>query len=227
MALADLNRSNDTPISTLKLSTIVPKDFPTLPAAVASMTLANQNAAKPRYTSMTDWGGAATPDGEDPGLPTAANQPFSTAAGSLANSSGGANEADYAPRTQSAKLAQTAGQVGVIDVTRSRGPVAPAQRYPVAGDAALAAPVVTSISPNTAVHGAQPLVVTITGTGFTPYSRVITGGTGSPWDDMAKYLSATQMTVTVDPRGAVAGTSSIAVEDHSVLSNTTINFTFT
>jgi hypothetical protein len=202
-----------------------------LPITGAMLAVANANAGKPRYTSMSDWlGGVA--GGEDPGLPGAANEPFNSAAVAVADASGGANQADYAPRNQNAKR-QVANlgapsPTAVVDVGRSRGGVAPGQRYPLAGDAALAAPVVTSLAPNTAVHGAQPISVIITGTGFTPYSRVISGGgVGSPWDASAQYLSATQLTFVVDPRGAIAGAISVAVEDHGVLSNTDVVFTFT
>jgi len=227
MALADLNRSNDTPISTLKLAEITPKDWPTLPAAItgAMLTDANPNEKRPRYDSMTDWAGGQLA-GEDPGLPTTANMPISTATVSLGTASGGAPAADYLPRDQQDKL--LAGQVGVVDVGRSRGSVAPGQRYPQAGDAALAAPVVSSLAPNTIAHGTNPLTVVITGTGFSPYSRVITGGgIGSPWDKAALYISPTQMSIVIDPRSASAGTASVAVEDHGVLSNTNVNFTFT
>jgi hypothetical protein len=204
-----------------------------LPITPAMLADANPNDGKPRYDSAAnvaaDWSGAVI-IGEDPGLPTAANQAFTKANVALARSGGGANEPDYAPRNLNAKRTAgnlTAGTVGVIDIGRNRGGISPRQPYPVVGDAALAAPVVSSLSPNTAAAGSQPLTVTITGTGFTPYSRVISGGSGSPWDSSMKYLSATQLTVVVDPRNAVAGTASIAVEDHGVLSNTTVNFTFT
>jgi hypothetical protein len=70
-------------------------------------------------------------------------------------------------------------------------------------------------------------VVTITGTGFTPFSRVVTGGAGSPFDASAQFVSATKMLVTIDPRSATPGTISVAVWDHSVLSNTNVVFTFT
>jgi hypothetical protein len=201
----------------------------TFPAPIASATLvvANANFDKPRYTAAgaADWAGGVVV-GEDPGLSHAANQAARTANAALANASGGAARADYAPRTQWAK-GQTAGQAATVEVNTPRGMVEPDERYPVAGDAAEAAPVVTSLLPSTAAAGSQPLTVTITGTGFTPYSRVITGGTGSPFDAEAKYLSATTMTVVIDPRGAVAGTISVAVEDHGVLSNTSVLFTFT
>ena len=192
-----------------------------LPVTTAMTALANPNVGKPRYNTLADWAGGVAL-GEDPGLPVAANQAFRSASVAIANRSGGADEADYTPRNQNAKRTAgnlSAGTVGVVDVGRNRGAVAPGQRYPVAGDAAVAAPVVASIAPNTAVHGANPLLVTITGTGFTPYSRVISGGTGAPWDASAQYVSATTMTILLDPRNSVAGTASIAVEDHSVLSS--------
>lgn len=200
------------------------------PLPITGAMLATANAAneqKPRY-NQADYIGGAT--GEDPGLPTAANQAFSTANVAVARDDGGANEPDYTPRNQNARRQQAnmpAGTVGVVDIGRNRGQVAPGQRYPLAGDTPLAAPVVSSISPTTAAAGSQPVVVTITGTGFSPYSRVVSGGSGSPWDSSAKYLSATTMTVVVDPRGAVAGTAAIAVEDHGVLSNVDKVFTFT
>lgn len=204
------------------------------PLPVADMTLANQNADKPRYTAVgaaADWSGAVSL-GEDPGLPTAANQGVTTANVALARSGGGANEPNYAPRSQNAKRAAgnlTPGTVGVVDIGRNRGTIAPGQRYPVAGDAAVPAPVVTSLSPNTAVSGAAgvPVAVTITGTGFTPYSRLITGGSGSPWDSSTKYVDATHLLFVTDPRSAVPGAISVAVEDHGVLSNTNVQFTFT
>lgn len=232
MALFDLNRSNDTPIATLKLSDIVPKNWHRFPSAISGAMLADSNAneAKPRYDSNTDWSGGVG-FGEDPGLPVAGIvAQFKSANVALARSDGGANEADYVPRNQNAKRTAgnlTAGTVGVVDVGRNRGTVAPGQRYPVAGDAALPAPVVSSIAPNTAVHGAQPLICLVTGTGFTPGSLVITGGSGSPWDLSSEYISPTQMRVLIDPRASQAGTVSVAVVDHSVMSNTNVLFTIT
>jgi hypothetical protein len=202
------------------------------PLTAAMLAVSNANAGKPRYTSMNDWlGGVGL--GEDPGLPGTANEPFNSASVAVADASGGANQADYAPRNLNAK--RTAANMGApspgfsVDTGRNRGSIAPRQRYPEAGDAALAAPVVASLTPNTAVAvTGQPLTVIITGTGFTPYSRVISGGgVGSPWDSSARYISATQLAFLVDPRSATAGAISVAVEDHGVLSNTSINFTFT
>jgi IPT/TIG domain-containing protein len=194
-----------------------------LPITAAMVTPANANAGKPRYDAASvasDWIGGVKGDDKD----------TSTANVAVARSGGGANEPNYSPRTQAQKagLANlTPGTVISTDVARPRGWIAPNQPYQGNG-AAPAAPVVSSISPNTAAAGSQPLVVTITGTGFTAWSTVWSGGSsGSPWDSSARYVSPTTMTVVVDPRAAVAGTASIAVEDHDLMSNTNINFTFT
>lgn len=192
------------------------------PITAAMVTPANANVTKPRYDSMTDWAGGGA--GADPGRPDAVNAAISSsrAAVALANSSGGAAEADYTPRTQNARL--IAGQVAAADIGRERGAIAPGQRYPVTGDPAPAAPVVSSISPTTGAQASLPLLVTITGTGFTPFSRVFTGGASTP-DGSAKYVDATHMTVPIWK--ASPGTVSVAVEDHSVLSNTDKVFTVT
>jgi hypothetical protein len=188
----------------------------TYPLPITAAMLATANAAnegKPRYSTMADWAGGLKGDDVDQ----------ATATVSIANDSGGANEADYTPRTQAAKAAAT-GNTLAVDVARPRGWIAPGQPY----GAVPAAPVVSSIAPTTAAAGSGPLQVTITGTGFSPYSRVITGGgAGSPWDAQAKYVSATSMTIVIDPRTAVPGTASVAVEDHDVLSNVDKLFTFT
>lgn len=202
-----------------------------LPITPAMLAVANPNAGKPSYSSMADWLGGVS-IGEDPGLPGPANEPFNTATVAIADASGGANQADYVPRNQNAKrLTANLGTPSpdfTVDVGRNRGALSPSQPYPVAGDTPPAAPVVTSLSPNTAVHGAQPVSVIITGTGFTRGSRVISGGgVGSPWDASAQYLSPTQLSFVIDPRGAIAGAITVAVEDHGVLSNTTVSFTFT
>jgi len=209
MALADLNRSNDTPIATLKLAEITPKDWPTNPSPVGSLALANQNAAKPRYSSMTDWAGGAV--GDD------VNQ--ATAAVTIARSGGGANEPDYTPRTQADRATQL-GTTLAVDVARARGWIEPRQPYgPVP-----AAPVVASISPTTAPQASLPLMVTITGTGFSVWSQVYTGGMPTP-EAKAVFVNATTMKVPI--WAAAPGTVSIAVKDHNVLSNTDILFTVT
>ena len=124
---------------------------------------------------------------------------------SSANSTG-----SYAPRTQ----AQRAGQLGVgmaVDVTTPRGWIDPNEPY----GAAPAAPVLTSISPTTGVHGAANMEVTLTGTGFTPKSSVYTGGVITPF---YSYVSPTQMKVTIDLVNSVAGVIDIKVLDHGLLS---------
>jgi hypothetical protein len=224
MALADLNRTNDTPIATLKLSDIQPRVWNTPPAAItgAMITDANPNHPKPRYDSMTDWAGGVRGDDVDQATATVA----------LARSGGGANEPDYAPRTQAAKAAMpgtvppnaVAGEpdfVLVTDVARPRGWIAPQQPYT---GTVPAAPVVSSIAPTTAAATTLPLLVTITGTGFSPFSTVLTGGSNVP-DTSGKYVDATHMTVAIWK--ASAGTVSVAVEDHNVLSNTNVVFTAT
>jgi hypothetical protein len=183
------------------------------------LVMANQNAKKPVHYAAGDWSPGVTGDDDH----------VSKASVALARSGGGANEPDYTPRQYTdivAKPNWTSGTIRAPDVGRPEGQVGPTDRYPNASDTALAAPTITSLSPNTAVHGAQPLVVTITGTGFTQWSSVVSGGTGSPWDSTVKYLSPTQMTIVVDPRPAVAGTASIVVWDHGVASAAS-NFTFT
>jgi hypothetical protein len=83
---------------------------------------------------------------------------------------------------------------------------------------------VSSISPTTGAQASLPLLVTITGTGFTPFTTVLTGGSNVP-DPAARYVDATHMTVPVWK--ASPGTVSVAVEDHNVLSNTNVVFTVT
>jgi hypothetical protein len=219
MALADLNRAQDTPITTLKLSEIAPKVWNTPPAAItaAMITDANPNDPKPRYDSMTDWAGGVRGDDVDQATATVA----------LARSGGGANEPDYTPRTEAQKAAAanlTAGTVIVTDIARPRGWIAPYQSIAAAGGSAPAAPVVSSIAPTTGAATTLPLLVTITGTGFSPFSTVLTGGSNVP-DTSGKYVDATHMTVAIWK--ASAGTVSVAVEDHNVLSNSNVVFTVT
>jgi hypothetical protein len=227
MALADLNRAQDTPITTLKLSEIAPKVWNTPPAAITGAMIAdaNPNEAKPRYDSMTDWAGGVRGDDVDQATATVA----------LARSGGGANEPDYAPRTQAAKAAMpgtvppnaVAGEPDFTlakDIARARGYIAQLQPYPTGGAAVPVAPVVSSISPTTAAATSLPLKVTITGTGFTQWSTVYTGGATTP-DASAKYVNATTMTVAIF--AAAPGTVSVAVEDHDLLSNTNTVFTVT
>lgn len=207
MALADLNRAQDTPVATFKLSTITPEVFPTLPAVMPST-----DRADVPVVSFT--GGVI---GEDPGLPVEGNVPFSTA-----NATN-----DYTPRSQFEKTEAGGvyeGNEGVVDVGRDRGWIAPRDPYsakPVSPDDD---PVVTSIAPSTAAASVLPIMVTITGENFTPFSKVYTGGANLP-DQSAVYVSPTEMQVPI--WAAEAGTVSVAVEDHSVMSNTDVDFTVT
>lgn len=195
------------------------------PITAAMVTPANVNVGKPRYNTPGDWAGGVY--GNDPGrADTVAGLNPHTAMVSLASASGGAAEADYTPRSQNAKLSagNLTGVVATTDTGRDRGWISPQQPYQ--GNAsAPAAPVVSSLSPSTGAAAALPITVTITGTGFTPYSSVHTGGQGSGAQS-ARYLSPTQMQVTIQP-GTTAGTVSIAVNDHSVLSNVDKVFTVT
>jgi len=214
MAQFDLNRAGDTPIATLKLNEITPVNWHKYPPRVADMTSSNQNAAKPVHTGAAgDFIGGVKGDDID----------VSTAAVALARCDGGATETDYGPRTQAAK-AVILGTTLAVDVGQPRGSISPGQRYPVAGDAAVAAPVVSSISPTTGAAATLPLTVTITGTGFTQWSTVYTGGMTTP-EASAKYVSPTQMKVAI--WAAAPGTVSVAVEDHNVLSNVDVLFTVT
>jgi hypothetical protein len=196
MALADLNRSNDTPIATLLLASITPKDYPTLPAV---------QPASPRiYVPVITYNGGLVGDDVDVATSNATDP--------------------YSPRNQTEKAALMvpAGSLA-LDVARPRGTIAAYQRYPVAADAAVAAPTITSLAPNTAVAvtGAE-LVVTITGTGFTQWSTVRSGGYPIP----SKYVDATHLTIYQNPKVAVAGTVQVIVTDHDVDSAPS-NFVFT
>jgi hypothetical protein len=103
MALFDLNRSNDTPISTLKLASITPKDWPTLPAVVPSTT--------PIWVrTITFFGGVI---GDDVSVSTA-------------NATN-----DYTPRNQGLK-AQALGLTLAVDITKFRGWIGPRDPYSTA-----------------------------------------------------------------------------------------------
>lgn len=183
-----------------------------LPITTAMLTPANENVAKPRAIAA-DWVQGAFGDDVD----------TASASVAVASASGAAPAADYTPRDQTDKLTAgnlTAGTVMVEDITRARGWIAPNQ--PIS--AKPAAPVVSSISPTTGPATSLPMLVTITGTGFSPWSTVYTGGAALP-DGSAKYVSPTTMTVPIWK--ASAGTVSVAVKDHNVMSNTNVLFTVT
>jgi len=193
------------------------------PITAAMLAPANANAGYPRYNTPGDWSGATLGDDVDQ----------ATANVALATSSGAANYADYAPRNQLAKanmpgtsppnaIAGEPDFAMVVDVARPRGWIAPNQPYQ-GNSTAPVAPVVSSLSPNTAAATSLPLQVTITGTGFTPWSIVKTGGQNTA-DVSARYVDATHMTVAIFK--ASAGTVGVVVQDHDLDSNS-VNFTAT
>jgi hypothetical protein len=84
-----------------------------------------------------------------------------------------------------------------------------------------AAPTLTSLTPNTAVLGASPVAVTVTGTNFTEESVLVVNGAVQP----TTYVSATSLTSVVPPPAA-AGTVPCLVQTFSHQTSST-NFTFT
>jgi hypothetical protein len=107
------------------------------------------------------------------------------------------------------------------DITAPRGYIAPRDSY---AKAAPAAPVISSLAPNTAVAGSpSPLAVVVTGTGFTPFTTLLTGGVQTPY---ATYVSATKMTLLMDPQRSTVGVVAVIARDHSV-NSAPVNFTYT
>jgi hypothetical protein len=183
------------------------------PITAAMLAPANANAGYPRYNTPGDWSGVAYGDDVD----------VATANVALATASGAAAYPDYTPRHQAAKAALMvpAGSL-VVDVARPRGWIAPTQPYQ--GNATPpAAPAITSLAPNTAVSGTgAAIVVDITGTGFTPWSTVLSGNYPIP----STYISPTLIRIGQYPRNSVPGTVQVVVIDHDVNSAPS-NFTFT
>jgi hypothetical protein len=196
MALFDLNRAGDTPIATLKLSEITPINRHRFPPPVANAT--------PIYVPVVSYSGGAI--GDDVSQATANTT------------------APYSPRTQAEKasLMVPPGSLAV-DIGRPRGAIEPDDPYPKAGDTPPAAPTITSLAPNTAVSVTGPdLICTITGTGFTQWSTVTSGGFPIP----CRYVSATKLSIVQKPSASVAGTVQVVVTDHGVASAPS-NFVFT
>jgi len=132
----------------------------------------------------------------------------------------------YAPTTTQAKAAAAVpAQTFARDITEPKGWISPSEPYNAAPVSPTDDPTITSLAPNTAVTavGAQPVWVTITGTKFTQWSTVETGGVYTPYH---KYISATKMAVLMDPGRSVPGIVVVKVIDHGVKSNGS-NFTFT
>jgi hypothetical protein len=199
----------------------------TYPLPIPSDVSSNALSDRPRYGTPGDWAVGVT--GFDPGRPDKpAGTAFSKATVALASDSGAAAFPDYLPRDQNAKLIPAAAPVPAqlpgTDVLAPVGTIAPLTPYPKTGDTPAATPVVTSLSPTTGAQVTLPLVVTITGTGFTKFSQVFTGGMMVP-DTSAVYVNATTMRVPI--WAAAPGTVSVAVMDHSVMSNVDKVFTVT
>lgn len=129
---------------------------------------------------------------------------------------------DFAPRNEAQK-ATMMGTTLAVDVARPRGTIGPRDPYPTSASTPLAAPVITSLSPATAVSVSGPdVVVTITGTGFTQWSTVTSGGYPIP----VRYVSPTKLSIVQKPSASVAGTVQVVVVDHNVKSAPS-NFVFT
>lgn len=129
---------------------------------------------------------------------------------------------DFAPKTQVDKAALT-GQTPGGDIGVRRGWIAPNKPYAAKPASPANDPTITSLSPSTAVAGGPPITVIITGTKFSEWSTVKTGGVPTPY---VKVLSTTQIEIIIDARRSVAGTIDVVVSDHGVDSAAS-PFTFT
>lgn len=194
MPTFDLNRAGDIPITTLKVASITPKEWPTLPIAIPA------GEADPVFVRSIAYEGGA--EGDDVSQSTA-----NVAYASNGAAGGSAEDPDYSPKTQSEKATDN-GNTLAVDITTPRGwidPKSPAKAKP-------AAPTLTTIAPTTAATGGGTIPVTLTGTGFTRYSTVKTGGVITPY---VEYVSPTSLKVILDPRSS-PGSIDISVIDHSV-----------
>jgi hypothetical protein len=209
MALQDLNRSSDTTgdgltaiakPATNKLSDITPKNWRRFPPAAGSMV--------PTYVPVFTYNG---------GVPNDINQNGETNV--LVDDRG---IGDYTPRTQKEK-ATLIGAVMAVDVTVPEGWISPREPYSAAPAAGLN-PTCTSLAPNTGVSGVGKanFPVTVTGTNFTPDSRVLAAGL----ETATIYVSPTSLLFYAKPSVSVAGTMTVAVYDHGVTSGTQ-TFTWT
>ena len=188
----------------------------TYPLPIPSDVSSNALADRPRYGTPGDWAGGAYGDDVN----------TATATVSLASDSGAAAAADYVPRHQSGRAAlMVPAGVLTTDLGRRRGSIAPQQSYPKTGDTPLAAPVITSLAPNTIAAGTQPLLCKITGTGFSVWSTVHVG-VNTQAAALARFVSPTEMWVDINPLTSVVGTTQVTVRDHGVTSAPS-TFTFT
>jgi IPT/TIG domain len=176
------------------------------------------SAYVPAYVRVVTYNGGVKGDDVDEATATLA----------MSNRGGNAAEpsTDYAPRTQAQKATQL-GTTLAVDIASPRGWIDPGEPY-LGNAAPPVAPVVSSIAPATAVLATSggPFTVVITGTGFTPWSKVYLGGQNTP-EISAVYVSPTKMRFLINPLVSVVGSVTVVVEDHNVKSNATVSFTFT
>jgi hypothetical protein len=223
MMPADLNRAQDTAIATLKLMEIAPVNWHRFPSPISkAMT---DDIYLPVYT----WNGGIVGD------ETVAETNVLVDDRAIG---------DYGPRNLTEKMAwpgapnsvvpseaTSSGQAvtAIVDYTQStditvpRGWLEPDDPYAAPPASPAGDPTITSLAPNTGVSGAgkAPTWVTITGTRFTQWSTVETGGVLTPY---YKYVSPTRIDMLQDPR-STPGTVVVKVIDHGVKSAGS-NFTF-
>lgn len=89
-----------------------------------------------------------------------------------------------------------------------------------------ATPTLSSLNPNTAVHGGAAFTMTLTGTGFTPGSSVVFG---TLVESRVTFVSATSLTVVIYPASiANAGTIAVKVRPGGGAADSgSVNFTVT
>jgi len=142
MALFDLNRAGDTPIATLKLSTIVPKNWHRFPPRTQPMT--------PAYLGDVSYSWPYNGiEGDDVNVATA-------------NATGA-----YEPKNQGNK-ANMVGNTLAVDITTPRGWVDPLEPYGPPATPTLASLNPTS----RVVAPTADLSLTLTGTNFMPSSQI-------------------------------------------------------
>jgi hypothetical protein len=129
---------------------------------------------------------------------------------------------DFSPKTQVEKAALV-GMPIVGDLGVPRGYVAPNKPYGPAPASPGKDPTITGLNPATAVAGGPTVLVLISGTNFTEWSTVKTGGVPTPY---FRVISPTQIQLTIDARRSVAGAVDVIVSDHGKDSAPT-PFTFT
>ena len=209
---ADLNRSNDTPIATLKLMEITPRNWHRFPSPIGAPAVTR--AYQPVYT----WNGGVYGDDQ-----------ILAKTNVLVDDQG---RGDYTPRNQDDKaklpgasppnlIASEPDFTIVTDITAPRGYIGPRDPY---SKAVPAAPTISSLAPNTAVAGSpSPLSVVVTGTGFTQFTALIVGNIQTPY---VQYFSPTKLVLLMDPARSTPGIVTVVAWDHSV-SSAASNFTYT